>query len=60
MVPGLVGPGYEDRLKILQLPSFKIKREWEDLIMIYKIMSGKKDLDKDQFFKIGMERTKGK
>jgi len=41
---------YEDRLRILGLTTLAVRRKQGDLIECYKILSGKENLDPNQFF----------
>ena len=51
---------YEERLKRLQIPSMEDRVKRGDLIETYKILSGKVDVDPDQFFeKNNDNRTRG-
>jgi ribonucleases P/MRP protein subunit RPP40 len=50
MVHGLKGKQYEERLKILGLTTLEKRRQRSDLIEIFKILTGKEDLDSEKFF----------
>lgn len=54
-----MGPGYEEKLKILQLPPLKIKRERGDLIMACQSLNRLIVSDKNTFFKAELERVGG-
>lgn len=58
-MPKLAGLGYEGRLKILQLPSLKTRREDRHLMMTYKILERPAYLDEASFFKAGLGRIRG-
>ena len=50
LVPGLWNIPYENRLRHLRLPSLCHRRRRGDMIYTYKIMTGKLDINKDDFF----------
>ena len=50
---------YEDRLRALHLPSLLHRRRRGDMICTYKIMTGKVNIDKDDFFKASKLTTRG-
>jgi len=43
---------YQQRLKILGIPSLELRRKRGDLIETYKILAGKEDIDRDQLFQL--------
>ena len=45
MVPDLRDLTYEDRLTEMELPTLQSRRERGDLVMMYKIISGKEKID---------------
>jgi len=51
-VTGLKNKTYQQRLKILGIPSLELRRKRGDLIETYKILTGKKDIDRDQPFQL--------
>ena len=59
MVPGLGNMSYTDRLHHLKLPSLTHCRRRGDMIYTYKILSGKMDDRRDDFFKISNLATRG-
>ena len=50
LVPSLRKYGYEERLRRLGLKTLQTRRERGDLIEVYKIMTGKEKIEKEQFF----------
>ena len=56
MVPGLKDKSYEERLKILELPSLEERRIRGDMIETYKILTGKEDVNPDTFFQMAPVR----
>ena len=64
MVPDLKDLTYEDRLKELELLTLQNRRERGDLVMMYKIISGKEKLDLENLVILaedrdGNRRTRG-
>ena len=59
MVPGLGNKTYTERLHYLKLPSLAHRRRRGDLIYAYKILTGKMDVKRDDFFKISNLATRG-
>ena len=51
MVEGLKGYNYVDRLRILWLTTPETRFLQEDLIEVFKILRGFKNLDPDRFFR---------
>ena len=51
-VYGLKNKTYQQRLKILGIPSLELRRTRGDLIETYKILTGKEDIDKNQLFQL--------
>ena len=50
---------YEDRLRALQLPSLLHRRRRGDMICTYKLITGKFNMNKDDFFKTSKLTTRG-
>ena len=59
LVPGLSDKIYEERLRHLRLPSLAYRRSRGDMIYTYKIITGKMDINKENFFKTSNLRTRG-
>ena len=59
MLPRLKEMTYEDRLRELNLPSLTHRRRRGDMIFAYKIVTGKMNMNKDDFFKISHLTTRG-
>ena len=55
--PGLKSLTYAERLRLLRLPSMQHRRRRGDMIMTYKIMTGKVNLDKGDFFSLAPNTT---
>jgi hypothetical protein len=51
LIPQLRKYSYEERLKRIGIPSLKLRRARGDMIETYKILSGKENVNSDQFFK---------
>jgi len=51
-VTGLKNKTYQQRLKILGIPSLELRRKRGDLTETYKILTGKEDIDRDQLFQL--------
>jgi len=51
-VTGLKNKTYQQRLKILGIPSLELRCKRGDLIETYKILTGKEDIDRDQLFQL--------
>ena len=56
-VPGLSSLTYEERLRHLKLPSLQHRRRRGDMIMTYKIVTGKVNLDREDFFSFAQNQT---
>ena len=56
-VAGLSKLPYEDRLRKLNLPSLQHRRRRGDMIMTYKILTDKVNLEKESFFTLSSNRT---
>ena len=60
LVKGVNTMPYSERLKKLKIPSFKERMLRGDLIETFKILTGKADVDPDQFFEVAtQDRTRG-
>ena len=59
MLPRLKEMTYDDRLRELNLPSLTHRRRRGDMIFAYKIVTGKMNMNKDDFFKISHLATRG-
>ena len=55
MVSGLKAADYEGRLKELGMISLEERRHQADMLYIYKVLTGREDVDKDQWFTIASE-----
>ena len=58
-IPCLKNLSYEERLRILKLPSLVYRRRRGDMIYAYKLITGKLDLKRDDFFKMTHLSTRG-
>jgi ribonuclease P/MRP protein subunit RPP40 len=56
MIKGLEGLSYEERLKSLGMITMEMRFHRNDLIMVYKILTGKIDVDPGIFFKLSENR----
>ena len=60
MVEGCKGLNYEGRLSKIGITTLELRRERADLLEMFKIMKGMEGLEKEYFFKEGIEvRKKG-
>ena len=59
LVPSLKDLPYNERLRVLNLPSLSHRRRRGDMIETYKILSGKVNVDKDIFFRMNSNNTRG-
>ena len=61
MLPGLASLSYEDRLKVLKLPTLRFRRLRGDLIEVYKILTGIYDttVTKGLFTPMSYHHTRG-
>ena len=50
---------YDDRLRALDIPSLVYRRKRGDMITAYKLITGKMDLRRDDFFKLTNLTTRG-
>ena len=56
-VTGISSLPYEERLRCLKLPSLQHRRRRGDMIMTYKIITGKVNLDREDFFSFSSNQT---
>ena len=59
LVNSLSGRTYEDRLKILGLPTLEYRRLRADVIQVYKILNQIDQVDIDKFFNMSEQSTRG-
>ena len=59
MIPELKHLSYDDRLRKLKLPSLAHRRRRGDMIFMFKLISGKLNIDTQNFFKISETTTRG-
>ena len=59
LVPQYKTLSHEDRLRALKMPSLVHRRRRGDMIITYKLMTGKTNIDKDIFFKFANDKTMG-
>lgn len=59
MIPELKLLSYENRLRKLKLPSLAHRRRRGDMIFMFKLISGKLNIDPQNFFKISETTTRG-
>ena len=59
MISCLKDASYDERLRSLNMPSLLHRRRRGDMIYTYKILTGKIDRDKDEFFKVSNATTRG-
>jgi len=52
MVGGLRGATYEEKLEELGLQSLVVRRSEADLLLVYKVLSGRTRVEKDSWFKL--------
>ena len=57
MVPGLSHLSYEERLKILKLPTLSYRRARGDMIEVYKLLNGKYYYDTSELLKLNENAT---
>ena len=58
LIPGMTDLSYEQRLRVLKLPSLTYRRIRGDMILCYKILTEKCDYDPEKLFKKRNEMTK--
>ena len=59
MIPDLRHLPYRNRLEALSLPSLSYRRRRGDMIMCYKIITNKVDINRDNFFTLNKLSTRG-
>ena len=59
IVPTLSLLPYEERLKLLDLPTLKYRRRRGDMIITYKMLNGLIDIDRENFFQMSNSYTRG-
>ena len=59
MIATLKDRRYTERLKALDLPSLEYRRKRGDMIMYYKIMTGKFEINRDELFTLNQHSTRG-
>ena len=59
MIPDLRHLPYRNRLEALSLPSLSYRRRRGDMIMCYKIITNKIDINRDNFFTLNKLSTRG-
>ena len=59
MIATLKDRRYTERLKALDLPSLEYRRKRGDMIMYYKIMTGKVEINRDELFTLNQHSTRG-
>ena len=59
IVPTLSLLPYEERLKLLDLPTLKYRRRRGDMIITYKMLNGLIDIDRENFFQMSISCTRG-
>ena len=50
MVSALKSADYEEKLKELSITTFEERRHQADMLYVYKILTGREDVDKDNWF----------
>ena len=58
-LPGLYHTSYLERLNVLALDSLEARRIYFDLIMVYKILYGLVDMNRNDYFTFASSRTRG-
>ena len=53
MVSGLKSANYEDRLRELNITTLEEKRHQVHMLYVYKVLTGREDIDKGQWFTMG-------
>ena len=59
MIATLKDRHYTERLKALDLPSLEYRRKRGDMIMYYKLMTGKVEINRDELFTLNQHSTRG-
>ena len=58
MVSGLKSANYEDRLKELDITTLEERRHQADMLYVYKVLTGREDVDKGQWFTMAAEAAR--
>ena len=58
MVSGLRSADYEGRLKKLNMTSLEERRHQADMQYVYKVLTGREDVDRDQWFTMASESVR--
>ena len=58
MVSGLRSVDYEGRLKELNMTSLEERRPQADMQYVYKVLTGREDVDRDQWFTMASESVR--
>ena len=58
MVPGLKAADYDGRLKELGMFSLEERRHQVDMLYVYKVLTGRENVDKDQWFTMASETAR--
>ncbi|CAG2220332.1 unnamed protein product [Mytilus edulis] len=59
LIPDIRHLSYEDRLKVLKLPSLTHRRRRGDMIQAFKILKGIEDISYERFFTVISTNTRG-
>ena len=59
MIPGLQDLRYTERLKAFDLPSLEYRGKRGDMILYYKIMTGKVEINRDDLFTLNQHSARG-
>ena len=59
LIPKIKNYSYEERLKVLNLPSLEYRRKRGDMILTFKILKGFLDTDSSLIFDIAQSNTRG-
>ena len=57
-VSGLKSANYEDRLKELDITTLEERRHQADMLYVYKVLTGREDVDKGQWFTMAAEAAR--
>ena len=58
MVSGLKSASYEERLQELNMTTLEERRHQADMQYVYKVLTGREDVDKDQWFIMASEAAR--
>ena len=50
---------YEERLRLLEIPTLEERRERGDLINVYRMVNGMENVDREAFLTLDTRRTRG-